>query len=83
MPGKPTPSATAPLTGPKGVVRIVNEYPVEISLLVNGKSYRVAPSESRSIDVPSGSYTYELLQSGAAATTSPIRDGETVTLRIR
>ncbi|MGL6097730.1 MAG: hypothetical protein ACRC7O_18265 [Fimbriiglobus sp.] len=80
--GATTPLAS-PLTGPKGVVRIVNEYPVEISLIVNTKSYRVAPSESRSIDVPAGSYTYELLQSGSQAQTSPIKDGETITLRVR
>jgi uncharacterized phage infection (PIP) family protein YhgE len=64
-------------------VRIVNDYPTELSLMVNGRSYRMLPGESRTIDVPPGSYTYELLHAGSQPTTSAIKDGETVTLRIR
>jgi hypothetical protein len=64
-------------------VRIVNEYPVEVSMIINRKAYRVAPNESRSVAVEAGSYTYELLSAGSAPTTSTIKDGETVTLRVR
>jgi hypothetical protein len=89
--GIPTPMSPPPVSSPsnppmsssRSVVRIVNEYPVEVSLLINAKSYRVPPNDVRNIDVTAGSYTYELLQSGAQPVTSTIRDGETVTLRIR
>lgn len=64
-------------------VRIVNDYPVEMSMIVNRKSYRVGPGETRTVDVPPGSYTYELLAAGSQPTTSQIKDSETVTLRIR
>jgi hypothetical protein len=64
-------------------VRIVNDYPTEMSMLINGRSVRLQPGESRTVDVPPGSYTYELLHAGSQPTTSAIKDGETVTLRIR
>jgi hypothetical protein len=68
----------------KGIVKIVNEYPVPISMVINGvTSYKVEPQKSRDVEVPAGRFTYQLLESGAAPTDSTIRDGETVTLRIK
>ena len=67
----------------KGIVRVVNEYPVQISIVVNGTSYRVAPSKSMDVDVPAGEFTYQLLESGAASTRSNIKEKEVVTLRIK
>ncbi len=80
----PIPGATVvdPKTG-KGTVRVVNEYPVQISIVVNGTSYRIAPSKSLDVDVAAGDFTYQLLESGAAATKSVIKEKETVTLRIK
>jgi len=82
-PADPIPGATVdPRTG-KGTVRVVNEYPVQISIVVNGTSYRVAPSKSLDIDVPIGEFTYQLLESAEAPKKSVIRNKEPVTLRIR
>jgi hypothetical protein len=67
----------------KGIVRIVNEYPVQVSIVVNGTSYRVAPTKTLDVEVPVGDFTYQLLESGAAATKSTIKEKETVTLRIK
>ncbi len=67
----------------RAYVRIVNDYPTDTSLIVNGKSYRLAQGETRTVEVPPGSYTYELLHAGSQPTTSTIKEGETVTLRIR
>jgi hypothetical protein len=75
--------AVVPEAKPRGVVKIVNEYPVEISMVVNDKSYRIAPGTKLDVEVPAGDFTYQLLQSGAAATKSVIKDKETVTLRIK
>ncbi len=45
-----------------GRVLLVNRYPEEITFIVNGTSYRLAPGGSRLIDgVPAGSFTYEVL----------------------
>jgi len=79
---------STPITTPdpkvgKGTVRVVNEYPVQISIVVNGTSYRVAPSKTLDVDVPAGEFNYQLLESGAASTKSVIKEKETVTLRIK
>lgn len=81
-PGTPPVTPVDPKAG-KGTVRVVNEYPVQISIVVNGTSYRVAPSKSLDIDVPAGDFNYQLLESGAASTKSSIKEKETVTLRIK
>jgi hypothetical protein len=77
------PSVGTPETKPTGTVKIINEYPVEISIVVNDKSYRVAPSKVLDVEVPAGEFTYQLLTAGAQATKSPIHKGETVRLRIK
>jgi hypothetical protein len=67
----------------RGTVRIVNEYPVQISMVVNGTSYQVQPSKAVDVDVTAGEFSYQLLQSGAAVTHRPIKDKETVTLHVK
>ena len=67
----------------KATVRIVNEYPVPISMMVNGTSHRVEPSSSKSVEIPSGTYSYELLHAGSQATTATIKENDSVTLRIK
>ena len=79
----PNPPITPDPKAGKGTVRIVNEYPVLISIVINGTSYRVEPTKSLDVDIPAGDFTYQLLQSGAATTKSVIKEKETVTLRIK
>jgi hypothetical protein len=83
---RPAPIPPTPIpeikTG-KGIVKIVNDYPIEISMVINGISYRVAPSQARDVEIPVGEFSYQLVQSGAAATPSHIKEKETVTLRIK
>lgn len=67
----------------KGTVRVVNEYPVQISIVINGTSHRIAPSRTLDVDVNAGDFTYQLLESGAAMTKSVLKEKETVTLRIK
>ena len=86
-------TAAKPMPGPvtggpalfvsKATVRIVNEYPVPISMMVNGTSHRVEPSSSKSVEIPSGTYSYELLHAGSQATTATIKENDSVTLRIK
>lgn len=75
--------AVTPEIPAKGIVKIINEYPVEISIVVNDKSYRIAPSRVLDIEVPSGYFTYQLLTAGATETKSLIQKDETVKLRIK
>jgi hypothetical protein len=77
------PSVATPQAKTTGTVKIINEYPVEISIVVNDKSYRVAPNKVVDIEVPSGEFSYQLLTAGAPATRSVIQKGETVRLRIK
>lgn len=74
---------TPPDSKPMGTVKIINDYPIEVSIVINDKSYRVAPNKVLDVEVPAGEFTYQLLQSGAPATRSIIRDKETVRLRIK
>lgn len=90
VPGKmpPSTSTIAPITPPaaigQGTLKIVNEYPVEISMQINGKgSYRIAPHTKLEVPVPAGIFDYVLLQTGGAPVKSTIKDKETVTLRIK
>ncbi len=62
---------------------VVNEYQREISMVINDKSYRIAPASKIEVEVPAGDFAYQLLESGAATTRSVIKDKETVTLRIK
>ena len=84
--GKSTTSAFGPnLPGAmttRGFVRIVNDYPTEMSMIVNGRSHRVPPGQTVTVDVPPGSFSYELLHAGSAQKSSSVREGETMTLRI-
>ena len=75
--------AIVPEAKPRGIVKVVNEYPVEISMVINEKSHRILPNTKIDVEVPAGEFSYQLLQSGAAVTRSVIKDKETVTLRIK
>jgi hypothetical protein len=67
----------------KGMVRVVNDYPVQISMVINGISHKIPPSMALDFDVQAGEFSYQLLESGAAPTKSFIKEKETVTLRIK
>jgi hypothetical protein len=76
--------AVVPPVPAKGIVKIINDYPVEISMVINEKqTYRVAPNTTLEVEIPAGEFTYQLLQSGAAATRSVIKEREVVKLRIK
>ena len=78
-----SPNEGAKLAAGLGKVKVVNEFATKISIVVNEKSYPLAPSQEKEIEVPMGSFTYMLIGEGSAKTTSAIKEGETVTLRIR
>lgn len=80
---KTSTSGFGPTAPAKSVVRIVNDYPTEMTLILNRASYRLAPGEVKSVDVPPGAYTYELLVPGGQPVNSSLKEGETVTLRIK
>ena len=46
----------------QGRLRFINEHPFEMSVVVNGRSYRLAPGAERLIPVSPGEYTYQVLQ---------------------
>ena len=78
-----TPIVPTPMPSPKATVRIVNEYPVEISMLVNGTPHRVEAGKTKDVSIDPGALKYQLLTSGLSEVASAIKDGETITLRVR
>ena len=68
----------------KGKVVIVNEFKVKLSVMLNGTSHVLDKDETKTILVGEGQFKYELVDfAGATAVTSNIKEGETVTLRIK
>ncbi|GIW79102.1 MAG: hypothetical protein KatS3mg105_0909 [Gemmatales bacterium] len=67
---------------PMGRILLVNDFPEEMTVVVNNKAYRLAPNSIHTIDnVPAGIFTYEVLR------VQPVRnrelgDNETFTIRI-
>jgi outer membrane murein-binding lipoprotein Lpp len=63
----PAPSSTSKF-GPgnsatrTGRIKLSNDYLEEMSIVVNGMSYRLAPGQTRTISVPAGPFTYQVLQ---------------------
>ena len=66
-----------------GTIRLINEYATDVKIVVNGTSHDLKSNELKEVAVPAGEFVYELLATGAAKTTSTIKDTERVTLRIR
>ncbi|MGL6074493.1 MAG: hypothetical protein ACRC8S_10065 [Fimbriiglobus sp.] len=71
------------MPSPKSTIRIVNEYPVPISMIVNGVSHRLESNQSKTVEIPAGAYTYELLNAGSQATNATIKEGDSITLRVK
>ena len=65
-----------------GRVRFINEHPFEMSVVVNGRSYRLASGAERLIPVAPGEYTYQVLQIHNAPRVRRIDVGETKTFTI-
>lgn len=73
-----------PITPGKGLVKLVNEYNTKVSMMVNGTSYPLEKNEVKEIQVPAGDLKYELVEfPNAIGKTTTIKEGETVTLRIK
>jgi hypothetical protein len=83
-PTTPGPAQAPALTG-RGIVRVINEYPVEVTILINDRTHRVAPNTSSDVPVPTGEFTYQLISSGTflAPVRGPIGEKEVVKLRIK
>lgn len=79
-------AGSSPINSPvpaKGTVRLVNDYFYDVSIVLNGVSHLLAPRQTKDVAVAPGDFAYALPQSGGVEKKSPIRDGETVTLRIK
>jgi len=85
--GNPTPVGNGALTPAtatgSGTIRLINEYPTDVKIVVNGVSHDLKMNELKQVTVPAGEFVYELMAAGATKTTSTIKDAERVTLRIR
>jgi hypothetical protein len=66
-----------------GRVRVVNLYPVEVRIVVNGRSYPLEPNEEKTLNVPAGTFRYQLLGGTGGEATKDVKAGETVTLWVQ
>jgi hypothetical protein len=66
----------------QGRVRFINEYPEEMSVIVNDRSYRLAPGQERLFPVTPGQFTYQVLNIQRDLQTRRIAADETKTIRI-
>lgn len=55
---QPTTRTSAFPPGPTGRVLLVNNYPMEMTILLNQVAYRLLPNETRAVVLPPGSFTF-------------------------
>ncbi len=80
---RPTNDGVPPTTMKgQGRLRFVNQFSEEMSVVVNGKSYRLMPGEERVVGVPPGDYRYQVLQLQTQAQERRITADETRTITI-
>jgi|YNPMSStandDraft_1061717.scaffolds.fasta_scaffold14848_3 uncharacterized protein YukE len=80
-PTTPSSTSTTPFSG-KGLIRLVNDFPTEVTMVLNGITYRIPPRQTVDISVPAGEFSYQLLDAGGTLVRKPIREQEMVVLRI-
>jgi hypothetical protein len=66
----------------QGRVRLINDFPEEMSVLVNGLSYHLLPGQERLLAVPPGEFTYQVLQIHRDPRVRQITADETKNIRI-
>ena len=66
----------------QGRVRFINEFPDEISVVINGRPFRLAPGQERLMPVPPGDFTYQVLNFHRSPQVRPIIADETKNIRI-
>ena len=65
-----------------GRVRLSNEYLEEMSVVLNGATYRLLPGQTRTIQVPAGLFTYQVLNLQPTLQQRTIEPGEEKPIRI-
>jgi predicted RNase H-like nuclease (RuvC/YqgF family) len=66
----------------QGRVRLINDFPEEMSVRVNGLSYRLSPGQEKLVAVPPGEFTYQVLQIHRDPRVRQIVADETKNIRI-
>lgn len=65
-----------------GTVKLVNLYAADVDIVLNGKGYRLTPNETKSIAIPVGDFTYQLLTGGGEEKKRTIKESEEVLLKV-
>ena len=72
----------AAMTRSQGRVRFINEIGEEVSVVLNGRPFRLAPGQERLVPVPPGDFTYQVLNFQRSAQLREVQAGETKNIRI-
>ncbi len=65
-----------------GTVKLVNLYAADVDIVLNGKGYRLSPNETKSIAIPVGNFTFQLLTGGGEEKKRTIKESEEVLLKV-
>lgn len=76
------PDTESPIARGQGRIRFINQFNEEMSVVVNGRSFRLLPGEERLVPVAAGSYTYQVLQLQRFPQAREIAADQTKTVRI-
>jgi hypothetical protein len=66
----------------QGRVRFINEFPEMVSVIVNGRPFRLMPGQERMLPVPPGDFTYQVLNVQREPQVREITADETKNIRI-
>lgn len=75
------PDTNAAMKG-QGKVRFINGFSEEMSVVVNGRSYRLLPGDEKVVPVPPGDFSYQVLQLQRTPQERQILADETKTVTI-
>lgn len=84
---KPNPTTTSKretvTDGPAmGQVRLSNEFVEDVTVLLNGRSYQLLPGQARTVRIPAGTFTYQVLNVQAFPQQRTISPNEEKPIRI-
>jgi cell division protein FtsB len=65
-----------------GRVRFVNDYPDDVTVVLNDRTYRMLPGTDLTLTVPAGAFRYQVLQLQSSIQNRTLADNETKEIRI-
>jgi hypothetical protein len=78
-----TTTVLRPVATDTGRLVLVNQYPTEVTVMVNQGVYRLQPNERRHVPLPAGPFTYWVPLSQSLVQNRTLQPNETLTITVR